>query len=148
MFLNIDFKDFIQALNSNKVEYLLVGGYAVIFYGYNRTTGGIDIWVRKSKANYKKLVQAFTDFGMPVFDMTLANFLNNELIDVFSFGNPPIKIDLMTAVKGLEFEDCFENKKTEVIDDVQINIIDLEDLIQAKKAANRSKDQDDIENLT
>jgi len=87
--LNPDFKDFIQAFNNNEVEYILVGGYAVIIHGYNRTTGDMDIWVNQTKDNYKKILRAFFEFGMPTFDMTEENFLNNEDFDVFSFGVPP-----------------------------------------------------------
>lgn len=68
--LNEDFKDFIKAFDENDVEYILVGGYAVIMHGYNRTTGDMDIWVNRTKENYQKVVTAFMDFGMPVFDMT------------------------------------------------------------------------------
>ena len=76
--LNPDFKDFLQELNNKNVEYILVGGYAVILHGYNRTTGDIDIWVNCTEKNYQNLLKAFFDFGMPVFDMTLDNFLGNN----------------------------------------------------------------------
>jgi len=67
---NLDFQNFIKALNNNDVDYILLGGYAVILYGYSRTTGDMDIFVRKDKENYQKIVAAFKTFGMPVFDMT------------------------------------------------------------------------------
>ncbi len=67
---NPDFQDFIRALNSAEVDYLLVGGYAVILHGYNRTTGDLDVWVRKTSNNYQRLLVAFARFGMPTFDMT------------------------------------------------------------------------------
>jgi hypothetical protein len=73
-----DFRDFLQALNNQQVEYLLVGGYAVIFHGYPRTTGDMDIWVNRTKENYSKLLKAFKEFRMPVFDMTEERFLNHE----------------------------------------------------------------------
>ena len=74
---NEDFRDFISALNNNEVEYILVGGYSVILHGYSRTTGDMDIWVKKTKENYLKLLAAFNQFKMPVFDMTEKKFLNN-----------------------------------------------------------------------
>lgn len=86
---NQDFRDFILALNNNEVEYILVGGYAVILHGYSRITGDLDIWVNRTAENYKKLVAAFTIFKMPVFDMTEYNFLNNDNFDVFKFGRSP-----------------------------------------------------------
>ena len=146
--LNEDFKDFIQSLNNNEVEYILVGGYAVIIHGYNRTTGDMDIWVNRTKENYDKIVKSFIEFGMPTFDMTEKNFLYNDEFDVFSFGVPPVRIDLMTKTKGLQFEVCFENAEVHDLDGIRIKVLYISDLIKAKKASNRSKDQDDIENLT
>jgi predicted nucleotidyltransferase len=145
--LNEDFKDFIRAFNNQEVEYILVGGYAVIIHGYNRTTGDMDIWVNQTVDNYKKIVKAFDEFGMPVFDMTEKNFLHNSDLDVFSFGVPPVSIDLMTRTKGLEFESCFKNAEVHDIDGLPVRVLHIDDLIKAKKATNRPKDQDDIENL-
>ena len=82
---NDDFRDFIQALNDNKVEYILVGGYAVILHGYRRVTGDMDIWVNRTKENYMTLTKAFSQFGLPVFDMTEQKFLDVDTADVFSF---------------------------------------------------------------
>jgi len=73
-----DFRDFLNALNNQGVEYILVGGFSVIIHGYPRTTGDMDLWVRKTENNYIKLVKAFYEFGMPVFDMTQENFLNHK----------------------------------------------------------------------
>lgn len=66
---NDDFRDFIRALNNNQVEYILVGGYAVILHGYRRATGGMDIWVNRTIENYLKVIRAFADFHLPVFGM-------------------------------------------------------------------------------
>lgn len=89
---NPDFIDFLQALNKCEVEYILVGGYAVILHGYERVTADMDIWVRCTKENYNKIASAFSVFGMPTFDMTLDNFLNSEQWDVFRFGRKPVAI--------------------------------------------------------
>ena len=104
---NEDFKDFIKALNSAKVEYVLVGGYSVILHGYARTTGDMDIWVNRTLENYQKLLRAFAEFKMPVFDMTQENFLNHNEWDVFRFGRKSNQIDIMVQVKGLEFKKAF-----------------------------------------
>src|ERR1700754_3219108 len=93
---NDDFRDFITALNNQQVEYILVGGYSVILHGYSRTTGDLDIWVNKTKENYIRLTRTFYEFGMSLFDMTEDNFLKNSEINVFSFGRPPVSIDIMT----------------------------------------------------
>lgn len=145
---NEDFKDFIKALNSNKVEYVLVGGYSVILHGYARTTGDMDIWVNRTLENYQKLLSAFSEFKMPVFDMTQKNFLDHNEWDVFSFGRKPNRIDIMVQVKGLEFKKAFSKSKIYTIEKVKIRTVRLQDLIQAKKASGRFKDLDDIEQLT
>jgi hypothetical protein len=98
---NPDFRDFLKALHLHKVDYLLVGGYAVILHGYERVTADMDIWVRCTSENYKKIVLAFRTFGLSLFDMTLENFLNTEKWDVFRFGRKPVAIDIMTKIKGL-----------------------------------------------
>lgn len=145
---NEDFKDFIKALNSAKVEYVLVGGYSVILHGYARTTGDMDIWVNRTLENYQKLLRAFAEFKMPVFDMTQENFLNHNEWDVFRFGRKPNQIDIMVQVKGLEFKKAFSKSKIYTIEKIKIRTVRLQDLIQAKKAAGRFKDLDDIEQLT
>ena len=145
---NDDFQDFIQALNQHNVEYILVGGYSVILHGYARTTGDLDIWVNKTKNNYHLLKKAFADFHMPVFDMTEENFLTNSAFNVFSFGRPPVSIDIMTEVKGLEFNNTYENSSIVEIEGLSIRLINLTDLLASKKSAGRSKDLNDLENLT
>ena len=144
---NPDFYDFIQALNNNGVRYLLVGGYSVILHGYARTTGDMDIWVDKKDENYTYLLNAFNEFKMPVFDMTKNNFLNNAAIDVFTFGKSPVSIDLMTAVKGLNFDDAYTNSEIHQVDDLKIRVVHYNDLLIAKQASGRPRDLDDIENL-
>ncbi|MCF8448403.1 MAG: hypothetical protein K9G49_00915 [Taibaiella sp.] len=146
--LNPDFQDFIRCFNASQVDYIVVGGYAVIYYGSARTTGDIDLWVRKSEENYIKIVSAFQKFGMPVFDMTIENFLHNDKMDVFSFGNPPVSIDILTSVKGLSFNEAFTHAVDAVWDNVPLRLLDLRDLIKAKKAVGRYKDLDDIENIS
>ena len=87
---NQNFQEFIQCLNESEVDYMLVGGYATIIHGYNRTTGDLDIWVNPTRDNYKKIVIAYKQFKMPLFDMTQERFLNDPNIDVFTFGRPPV----------------------------------------------------------
>ncbi len=145
---NEDFEDFITSLNNNSVDYILVGGYSVILHGYLRTTGDMDVWVKKERENYFRLVKAFKEFKMPVFDMTEENFLKNPKLNVFTFGRPPSSIDLMTDVKGLDFNETFENSQIIEVEKLKIRLIHLSHLIQAKKASGRHKDLDDIENLS
>lgn len=143
----LDFKEFIEALNEAKVRYLLVGGYAVVLHGYSRTTGDIDLWVEPTSENYHRLAKAFGRFGMPVFDMTEDKFLATEDYDVFSFGVPPAAIDVMTAVKGLNFEEAFTNSSVYEFDDLALRLIQYNDLLKAKRSAGRLKDLNDVEQL-
>ena len=145
---NADFRDFIHTLNHNGVEYILVGGYAVILHGYRRATGDMDIWVNRTKANYFKLTTAFAEFGLPLFDMTEGKFLDADTADVFSFGRPPVSIDIITRLKGVDFGDAFSQALQFDEDGLLIRFIHLNNLIQAKKASGRHKDLDDIEKLT
>ena len=145
---NEDFREFITALNNNEVEYILVGGYAVILHGYSRTTGDLDIWINKEQENYFKLVKAFKEFKMPVFDMTENNFLKNPELNVFTFGRPPSAIDIMTDVKGLHFKEAFKTSQIIEAGTLKVRVIGLNQLLKAKRAAGRHKDLDDIDNLS
>jgi hypothetical protein len=141
-----DFSDFISALNISNTEYLVVGGYAVILHGYFRTTLDLDIWVNKTPENHLKLSKAFAVFGMPLFDMHLENFMS-ERFDVFSIGRSPIRIDIITNLKGLEFSDAFHHALQKEMEGIKVNYLNLDDLLKAKKASGRYKDLDDIEKL-
>ncbi|MBC7423842.1 MAG: hypothetical protein H7334_10365 [Ferruginibacter sp.] len=142
-----DFNDFIFALNLSKTEYVVVGGYAVILHGYYRTTQDLDIWVNKTSENHLKLSKAFAIFGMPLFDMTLENFMSDKF-DVFSMGRSPLRIDIITKLKGLSFNDAFEQSLLKEMEGLKVHYLHLKDLIASKKAAGRYKDLDDIEKLT
>jgi len=143
---NDDFSDFISSFNKHEVAYIVVGGMAVVLNGYNRTTGDMDVWVKKTSENYDKILLAFLDFGMPVFDMTKERFSGVQF-DVWSFGRDPVRIDLMTAVKGLDFDDAFENASYFIENGVQFRFLHVNKLIQAKEASGRHRDKDDIEQL-
>lgn len=145
-YFNEHFRDFVTSLNKEEVDYVLVGGMAVILHGYIRSTGDMDIWVKRTEKNYNKLVKAFRLFGMPVFDMTLENFLSDKF-DVWSFGIPPVKIEVMTAVKGLDFEETFSAATWHDENGFRVRFIHINHLLQAKQAAGRYKDLDDIEKL-
>ena len=145
---NDDFREFIQALGSYNVDYLLIGGYSVILYGYHRTTGDMDIWVRKTALNYDKLTQAMNSFGLPASMIGSQRFLNAAEYDVFTFGRPPVAIDIVTEINGVDFEVAFNNKEIVEVDGLKVNLISKTDLIITKTAVGRYKDLDDLENLS
>ena len=145
--LHPDFRDFINALNDQQVKYLLVGGYAVILHGHARTTGDLDIWVEQTSLNYHRLRNAFDQFGMSVFEMTEENFLSHPEWDIFTFGEPPVAIDLMVKVTGLEFESCYQQSVLFEEGEFKIRTLDINGLILSKKVAGRPKDLNDLENI-
>lgn len=138
-YFNDDFRDFPKALNNHGVEYILVGGMAVILHGYVRTTGDMGVLVNKTKENYIRLRKALYEFGMPVFDMTEQAFLGEEF-NVWVFGRSPVKIEVMTAVKGLDFQSSYSIAKYYDEGGISIRFLHITSLIESKKAAGRYKD--------
>jgi hypothetical protein len=144
---NPDFRDFINCLNKHHVQYMLVGGYAVILRGYSRSTGDMDIWVNKTAENFKSLLNAITEFGLPVAAVPEQQFFSDQF-DVFSFGRPPYAIEILTALKGISsFDEAYQLSTVEAVGDINVRVIHLKHLILSKEAANRHKDKNDIENL-
>lgn len=143
--LTEDFKDFLKLLISRKTKYLLIGGYAVTYYGYPRTTGDIDIWIEQSKDNCEKVINIIKEFGFDVPNLNLDLLLNKDKI--LRMGMPPFRIEIFTRIPGVEFAHCYQNKVIGTIDDLELDIISLADLKINKKASGRHKDLDDLENL-
>src|ERR1700733_14698023 len=127
---NDDFRDFIHSLNTNEVEYILVGGYAVILHGYRRTTGDMDIWVNTTPKNLLKLRKAFLQFGLPTDDLTNEKFLNDKTVDVFTYGRPPVSIDIMKEVKGLQFDEAYTSSQIYNEGGLEIRFINSAQLIK------------------
>ncbi|MBI2429395.1 MAG: hypothetical protein HYV29_11490 [Ignavibacteriales bacterium] len=140
-----DFKEFLQLLNFHKIEYLLIGGYAVGYYGYPRATGDIDIWIAISPANAKKISQALTDFGFTLDAATQESFLQEN--KVIRMGIPPMRIEILTTISGVTFDECYREKNIVEIDGVMVSLIQLKHLKKNKKASGRHKDLNDLENL-
>ncbi len=140
-----DFKEFLRLLNSEKVEYLLIGGYAVGYYGYPRATGDMDVWIAVNPANAAALVQVFRRFGFSADVVSTQSFLAED--KVIRMGIPPVRIDLVTRVDGIDFAQCFPRRTLARLDDVEINLIGLDDLKANKRAVGRPKDIDDLEHL-
>jgi hypothetical protein len=140
-----DFKDFLQLLHSEQVEYLLVGGYAVAQYGYPRTTGDLDVWIAASEGNSKKVATVLQKFGFSAVSVSAEMFSKPD--QVIRMGVPPICIDVITGASGVEFGACYARRIRQVIDGVDVTIIHLDDLKQNKKASGRAKDLNDLENL-
>lgn len=145
MLLNPDFKEFIELLNNNDVRYLVVGGYAVALHGHPRYTKDIDIWIELTPENADRVVQALEQFGFGSLGLKPADFL--EPSQVIQLGYPPRRIDLLTSLKGVDFNDCYQDRTTIFIEGVNIDFIDLANLKKNKQATGRHQDLADLENL-
>lgn len=140
-----DFKEFLQLLNANDVEYLLVGGYAVGYYGYVRATADIDIWIAINPANAQRAVTTLEQFGFQPPPSAEELFLTPE--NIVRLGVPPFRIEILNSVSGVEFTECYAAKVVANLDGVSVNIIGLSQLKTNKLASGRGKDLVDIEHL-
>ena len=140
-----DFKDFLKLCNDHQVEYLLIGGYAVGYYGYPRATTDMDIWVAINPQNSKKIVAVLKEFGFNLPELSADLFLHEN--QIIRMGIPPIRLEIATTISGVDFVTCFQSRVSDTIDGVQINIINLNHLRQNKKASGRYRDLNDLENL-
>lgn len=143
--LSPDFREFVGLLNQHDVKYLITGGYAVGIYGYPRYTGDLDIWVKASLDNGEKLVKVFDAFDLGSFEMNVEDFTKPE--QIIQIGYPPFRIDILTSIDGVEFDEAFPNVNVIEIDDIPVNFISLPDLRKNKIASGRRRDIDDLENM-
>jgi predicted nucleotidyltransferase len=143
--LPTEFREFLALLNSNNVKYLLVGGYCVGHYGYPRATADIDFWIGISRENAARVSNALVDFGFDPSHVPLKSFLRKDKI--FRIGNPPLRIEILTGISGVNFEKCYPRRTVARIDGIKVDIIALKDLKKNKRASGRHKDLDDLENL-
>ncbi len=137
-----DFKEFLRLLNSNKVEYLLIGGYAVGYHGYPRPTGDMDIWIAVSPVNAERVAGALEQFGF-----SCPTELLLEQNKVVRMGVPPFRIEVLTTIDGVKFSECYATRLQVLLDGVEVSLIGLAQLKLNKKASGRSKDIADLENL-
>jgi len=140
-----EFKEFLRLLNEHQVEYLLVGEFAVAFHGDVRSTKDIDIWVSVSSQNAKCVVDAIKEFGFEAPDLRPAIFETPG--KVIRMGNPPLRIEVLTEIDGVNFNDCAANATTESLDGVPVPVISCADLKKNKRASRRFRDLDDLEHL-
>ena len=143
--LNSDYKDMLQVLLDNGVEFLLVGAYAMGAHGYPRATGDIDIWVGPSAGNSKRVYTALLQFGAPLREIDEATFVKAGV--VFQIGVAPRRIDIMSGVSGVEFDEAYRHRETVEIEGIPIPILSYDDLVRNKRATGRDKDRLDANRL-
>ena len=140
-----DFKEFLRLLAENGVEYLVVGGYAVAFHGHPRATGDMDLWIRMSEANARGTERVLKSFGFDLPEVNAALFMLPD--QVIRMGNPPLRLEILTTIDGVEFSECYERRIVSDVDGVPVTFIALADLKKNKRAAGRPQDLSDLEQL-
>jgi len=143
--LPLDFKEFLKLLNDHGVEYLVIGGYAVGYHGYPRATNDLDIWIAVHPDNAERTAQALRAFGFDLPDVSPALFLQDK--QIVRMGLPPMRIEVMTTISGVEFDACYAHRVVGMIDGVEVSLIGLRDLKVNKKVSGRHKDLSDLEHL-
>lgn len=146
MTLAEDFEDFVKLLNRHKVEYMVVGGYALAFHGKPRHTGDLDIWINISEVNALRMLEVIDDFGLQSLGFQKEDFLTEGLIS--QIGYPPLRIDLLNLIDGVTFKEALRDmQKIELDNDLTINYIGLNDLVKNKQASARRQDLTDVKTL-
>jgi hypothetical protein len=143
--LSKDFKEFLELLNENKVKYLVVGGYAVAFHGHPRYTKDIDVWIELSPDNANNILNALKEFGFGSLGLKPDDFLESD--QIIQLGYLSNRIDILTSLTDLKFEDCYKTKVEVEIQGLHIDFIDIENLKKNKRATGRPQDLADAENL-
>ncbi|MDT3403721.1 hypothetical protein [Mucilaginibacter terrae] len=145
MIFEPDFVDFIALLNQHQVAYLIVGAHALAYHGRPRHTGDLDIWIKPSLENSGKMVAVLHDFGFGSLGLKEEDFLKENYVT--QLGYPPLRIDILNAISGVDFDEAYANKIDGEVDGLAINFINISDFIKNKEATGRNKDLGDIESL-
>ncbi len=143
--LTDDFREFLKFLEEEKVEFLIIGGFAVGFHGHPRTTGDMDIWIAMTAENAKRVVKALYRFGFQQDEAKEDLFL--EPGNVVRMGWPPMRIEIFNVIDGVQFSDCYERREIADFDGLKVPVIALDDLIKNKRASGRNQDIADIDAL-
>ena len=145
MELQNDFKELLELFNAHDVQYLIVGGYALAYFGAPRYTGDIDIFVKSDSKNAALILKALSDFGFGSAGLKLEDFTNTD--NIIQLGYPPIRIDIMTSISGVSWDDAYNSREEGKYGDVTVHFIGLDQYIQNKRASGRKKDLADLEAL-
>lgn len=140
-----DLREFIALLSSHQVEYVLVGGHAVAFHGWPRFTQDIDFFVRPTLENGRRIAEALRAFGFDVAQLSPELFAAPKRN--IQLGHPPQRIDLLTSISGVEFDDAWRSREIADFDGVSAYIVSKDILIQNKRASGRAKDLADLDHL-
>jgi len=140
-----DFKELLELFNGHKVEYMIVGSYALAYHGAPRFTGDIDIFVKPSLDNAQRILSALSDFGFGLLSLTIDDFQNPD--SVVQLGVPPVRIDIITSITGVTWQEADKGKLEGVYGDIPVYFLGREQYIANKRAIGRKKDLADLESL-
>ena len=143
--LNPDFRDLLAAFNARGVEYLVVGAHALAAHGHVRATKDLDVWVRPVAVNAERVLEALQAFGAPLQDLTVKDLTEPGV--VFQIGVPPVRVDVMTSIDGVQFSEAWEARLETRFADQPVTVLSREHVIQNKRASGRAQDLADIERL-
>ena len=143
--MNRDFSELLLAFNAHHVEYLLVGAHALAVYGHVRATKDVDVWVRPDSENAQRVLRALSEFGAPLGDLNQDDL--SKAGTIFQIGVPPIRIDVITAIDGVEFAEAWPDRLETSFGGVPVFVISRHHLITNKKTSARLQDLADVEQL-
>jgi hypothetical protein len=138
-----DFKDLLSAFNAHRVEYLVVGAHALAAHGYVRATGDLDVWVRPEAANARRVIEALRAFGAPLQDLSEVDLTRPGT--VFEIGVAPIRIDVLTSIDGVGFDQAWAGRLTAHFADLPVPVLAARDLVANKRAVGRPQDLADVD---
>lgn len=143
--MNSDFQDLLRLFAKHEVRYLVVGGYAAMHYSQPRFTKDLDLWLEPSPENAACVMRAFGEFGMPLIDVTPADFEKESF--QYMVGRAPVLFDFLTSLPGLNFKACWESRVSDESEGFPISYLSKESLIRAKQLAGRPQDISDLDEI-
>jgi hypothetical protein len=146
MFVNSDFSDLLRIFNEHNVKYMVVGGYAVVQYAEPRYTKDLDVLIATNEENSKAVYSALREFGAPLFGLTSKDFAEDGFF--FQMGVPPIRVDVIMGVPGVNFEECWSRRVEVDFEGLKVIFISKQDLIISKRAAGHPQDLIDADLLS
>ena len=141
MLTNSDFRELLNLFKKYEVRYLVVGGYAVMKYSEPRFTKDLDLWIATDPENANSVYVALKEFGAPLANLTVDDFTHQDYF--YQMGKPPLRVDIMMSIPGIEFDEAWGKRETVELDDLKIFFISRSDLIRAKEASARPQDKID-----
>jgi predicted nucleotidyltransferase len=142
-----EFRQLLKSLIEYKIEFILIGGYAVNYHGYNRPTGDLDIWLKPDNTNRDKLISLLKNENFSAVSIKRITKLDFTQMVAFHFGKPPKRVDFLTKITGVGFEEAWKEKVLLPVENFQIPVLHLNQLILSKLSSNRLRDKADIEEL-